>query len=82
MGSLQFAFFNASREDRVSGFKSVKFFFKRRVCSETKTKISILRIYAGHAFALGLEDFIKRGLPNIGGFPRSRVGLGHFCLIR
>lgn len=31
MGSLQFAFFNASREDRVSGFKSVKFFFKRRV---------------------------------------------------
>lgn len=30
-GSLQLAFFNASGEDRVSGFKSVKFFLKRQV---------------------------------------------------
>lgn len=57
----------------------LNFSLKDGFCSETKTKISILRIYAGHAFAPVLEDFIKCGLPNISGFPRSRVGLGHFA---
>lgn len=31
MGSLQFAFFNASGECSVSGLESVKIFFKRQV---------------------------------------------------
>lgn len=52
----------------------LNFSLKDGFCSETKTKISILKIYAGHAFALGLEDFIKRGLPNISGFPGKRGG--------
>ena len=52
----------------------LNFSLKDGFCSETKTKISILRIYAGHAFAPGLEDFIKRGLPNISGFPGKQGG--------
>jgi hypothetical protein len=41
MGSLQFAFFIAPREDRVSGFKSVKFFFKKTgFVQEPKQKLA------------------------------------------
>ena len=48
MGSLQFAFFNASGECSVSGLKNLlKYSLKGRFCSETKTKINILSMYVG-----------------------------------
>lgn len=60
----------------------LNFPLKDGFCSETQTKISILRIYAGHAFAPVPKDFIERGLQNISEFSRSRMGFGHFCLMR
>lgn len=52
----------------------LNFSLKDPFCSETKTKISILRVYAGHALAPVLSDFIQPNLQNIFGFQRSQGG--------
>lgn len=61
----------------------LNFPLKEPFCSETKTKISILRRYAGHALGpcaqrLHPADLQKKTSL---GSREARVGPGHFCLI-